>query len=432
MMLTTGSNGLISLVVSTPHAMIDAADSLGARVTRCLELLGLPAAATASPWARLDSATAGDAYVLVQLSALAGPPASCPAASDPRVITEGVELVGAGARLDSGDDLTSATLLLRERAVAPSLTGRAAAVVITTVGAPAHAVAGQLRLYFDPDALAPDARGRFSPAHVRITSASRRLARTVVVPDSMIERAWRELTPVRLARLRGAPRGRPLPALGVPSDSILARARMAYASGDPLAGARLTLRRRASVRLDAGDSRVAALLVGSTLLAYGDTAAGRVEYRDATRLAPCTRLADAPAFDRVLAATRPAGARCSSIGSLRLLGSGMLVPGGAQWARGDRTGAVLAAGLTVGLFAIAAQRYTAARSDYRAYVRATGPAHVEPLLDRANSTRASARRYAVGAATSWAASALLGIIAEKIHPPGGSVAAASAPEAGAP
>jgi len=341
------------------------------------------------------------------------------------VALAGIELVGPGTRVRADEDLLAATAKMDGRAVAPEIAERAELFVLgpdSGPGASAPVPVHQLRLYFAPDSLGPDRAGHFAALHLHLTTAVRDADRSLVVPDSVIRWSWRALTGWRLARLAGAPHSLSLPRLVPPAepaiaDSVLARARLAYDAGDPLGGAALAVQRRETVPLARADSRLASLLIGSTLLAYGDTAGARAEYWDVTRAVPCARLADRPAYDRVLAATRDPGVRCSPIPLAVVLAHG-IAPGGAQWVRGNRVGATIAATVTVGLFAIAGERWQRARAQYQAYSRSTAPPLVEPQLDRANATLASAGRYAVAGAAAWVASAIGGVVAEWVHPSG--------------
>jgi hypothetical protein len=421
------SDGWTSAIVASPStvARLPEPDSVAARVSRCLTALAQPLVPARSPWAAVDSTTAGRPLVLVQIASTVGPPAACPAATDPLVALAGIELVGPGTHVRPNDDLLAATTEFDGRPVPPAIIERAEALVMgseSRPGAGAPRSVHQLRLYFSPDALGPDRTGRFSPLNVRLTTAVRGERRLLVVPDSVMRWSWRELMTWRLGQLAGATRRSPLPRLTglpafTPADTVLARARLEYDASDPLGGAAIAARRREAVSLGPADARLASLLIGSTLLAYGDTAGARAEYRDVTRSAPCARLADAPLYDRVLVDTRDWGVRCSPIPLALVLAHG-IAPGGAQWVRGNRVGGTVAAVLTVGLFAIAGERWQRSRAQYQAYTRSIAPPLVEPQLDRANATRASAARYALAGGVAWMASAVAGVVAEWMHPSG--------------
>lgn len=414
----TSSSGAVSVMVATSGARgARSADSLQQAVVRCLTRLARPVPALTSPWAAFDSATAGRAFVLLQMWATVGAPAPCRESTEPAVAAAGLLLLGEGVRAYRNDDLREASLALNGHEVAPALAGRVESVIVSgEIGDSTMPRVHQLRLYFAPDALAPDRRGRFAPARLRIVTADPKIRHTIEVPDTTLHRAWRELSSWRVARLRGKTRRLDLPPIPAPHDSVLRRARDDYDAGNAIAAAELVAWRRAERALDASDTRFVALVIGSALLAYGDTAGARVELRDALADSPCFRFPAAPAFDGVLASVASRRVRCGRVGVARLLGSGLAVPGGGQWVRGDRFGAGAAAIVTGGLFAVAAERLLRSQQQYRDYQRAVAPPLVDPLLDRANATRGSARRYAVAAVAAWASSALAAVLAEKLHP----------------
>lgn len=398
-----------TVLVGTPDmiAAPRASDSAARRVASCLTTLGRAEAVPPSPWSPFDSATAGRAYVVVQIVPSAGAPAACSQATHPLVTAAGYVLVTAGSGGGGNGDLLDATIQDAHDRIRPAMTGRVAAAVI---GGPA---VHELRLYLAPDALAPDEHGRFPRATIRVVRSDGRSE--IAVPDSVARRMWQALAPWRVARV-AAERATRLPRLAAPADTALARAAALWSSGDARQAASVAADRRAGSTLARQDALFASLLVGSALLAGGDSAGARAEYGDANRLAPCVRLAGAPAFERVLARVE-ADSRCAPASTWRLLGMGLVAPGGAQWARGDRFGAGVAATATLALAATAADLLRRAAQQHDDYTRAIAPPNVDPLLDRANATRASARRYAIGAAAVWASSVVIGVVMEKIHPP---------------
>lgn len=399
----------MTVLVGTPGmlAPAGASDPAVRRVASCLTMLGRADAVPPSPWLSFDSATAGRAYLVVQLVPSAGAPAACPQATDPVVAAAGYAIVTTGSGGSGNGDLLDATIDDAGHAVRPAMTGRVPAVVL---GGPA---VHELRIYLAPDALTPDAHGRFASTSIHVVRSDGRAE--IALPDSVARRMWQALAPWRVARLPARTAAR-LPRLAAPGDSALARAASLWGSGDARQAASVAAERRAEATLARDDALFASLLVGSAFLTGGDSAGARAEYGDAARIAPCVRLEGAPAFARALSRVE-GDSHCVPRSTWRLLTTGLAAPGGAQWARGDRFGAGVVATATLALAATAADLLLRAAQQHDAYTSAIAPPNVDPLLDRANATRASARRYAIGAAAVWASSAVIGVVMEKIRPP---------------
>jgi len=412
----------LSTMLLTPRsiASILRDDSLDAHVRACIPKAD-QSYRPPHPWARLDSVTADRAFVLLQVGVPLAPASPCLYATNPHMRGADIQIVEPRAKVPSVDDITGATVLLDGRPLAPALVARARTSALDTTGKPLPAAPNDLRVYLAPDALAPDRRGRFPEVDLWLTTADTTLTPIeVLVSDTVVAQAWSDLTPWRLARLEGRAHSAALPRLRVPSDTTLRRAAVLYARG-MLVPAAITaargLERLHDTPHTTSDAQFADLLVGSVFAAYGDSAAARAAYASALRSAPCLRFGAHPAFDAQLVPLRPSGARCQSISPMRQVAAGLVLPGGAQWVRGDRVLAGIAAATTATLFVIAAQREQDAQLQYDAYRSAinVAPAMMTAMLHSANASRADARAYLLGAASVWAGSAVLGLVQEAVH-----------------
>ena len=420
--VTWSGSASVSPILLTPRSIagIVRDDSLDAHLRGCMPTMDT-SYRPRHPWARLDSATIDRAFVLVQVGLLLPAATSCRYATNPRVRGAGLQIVEPNATVRLVDDVTGAAVIVDGRPLAPALVARARSAAFDTTGSPLRMLPLDLRVYLAPDALAPDRRGRFPEVDLWLTSAdTARRPSELPLSDTAVAHAWSELTPWRLSRLDGRPHAATLPRLRTPSDSTLRRAAAMYAAGELVPAAMLAAHEREQLDRPSrttADARFADLLVGSVFAAYGDSAGTRAEYAQALRSAPCLRLANHPAFDAQLDPLRPAGVRCQSVSTVRQLGAGLLLPGGAQWVRGDRFLAGIAAAATTTLFVIAAQRAQDAQQQYDAYRAAVDaqPITMAAMLASANATRASARAYVLRAASVWAGSAVVGLLQEAVH-----------------
>ena len=428
------AHGRVEVTILTPRSLAWLArrDSLAMRVQECFRpgaprlpgdtLAPQPPRPTPpdvpSVWEAFDSATAGRAFLMMEMDAPVMPAAGCKGADDPVVRAAGIQLVDSGAVPAARNALLTAAATSRGRPLTPVLTARARARLIGLRDPEPRIVPTSLRLYFDPGVVEPDRHGSFAPLVLEVTSADDSRRDSVTVPDQMVTQIWREFLPWRLQRLHGLVSERDLPRLEPPTDTALRRAAALYASGHAVRAADLAASWREQVdprRRSATDARFADLLLGSVFLAGNDSASARGAYATALAGAPCLHLAAHPEFDRALDAVRPSGARCRWVGSGRQIAWGLGFPGGGQWVHGDRVGGTLASAITVGLAALAIQRNAQAHDQYRAYQAAVPPAAVPAMLDQANATKRAARSFAISAAGVWLASAVVGVVTEAWH-----------------
>lgn len=410
----------VQLLTPWTMAALPPADTVLAHVRNCIARWPDHALEhLARPWAPLDSATADRAYVLLQVDVRVVPISPCLSATEAALRIASVQLVGSPAKPKPTNDLVGAAVTSSGRLIAPTIAARERAVILDAAGRSPLDPPHDLRVYLSPDELPPDAHGRFHDAVVWLTTRdSMRVPDSVAVAASDIAAAWSDLTPWRLARLRGRPHDTNLPRLRAPDDSALRRAAGLYAAGDLLDAATLAAHRRAKLFPGGArgtDSRYADLAVGSVFLAYGDSSAARAAYARALESAPCLRFAAHPAYDVILDQVRPAGTRCSSISTAREVAAGLVFPGGAQWARHDWLGATVVAIVTGTLSIEAAGQHANAQRQFDAYRSAVGPAPVAWMLDRANDSQHAARRLAIEAGEVWAASTVIGVVQERVH-----------------
>lgn len=424
------SGGFTQVTVYTPRSLAGAMrrDSLvPGLVEGCFRTPGSTASRDAAleaaralprPWAAVDSAVAGRAFVMLQIVAPVAQEAPCAAKNEGVVELAGLQLVDTGAHATPRHDLRAVTIMRDGIPFAPEVLARAPAVLVARDVRLLDVAPQMLRVYLSPDAIAPDAHGRFAPLVVWVTSADSSRRDSVFLSDSIIAQTWRDLVPWRLERLRGHPAVAGLPNLRAPHDAALRTAAARYAAGDDIEAALLAARKAALIppaKRRTVEARDAGLILGSVFLAHGDSAAARAAYADALVAAPCLRLAEHPRYDAVLERVRPDGARCSSVPPGRQLLAGIVFPGGAQWAQRQRFGGVVATLVTGALFATAIQREQNAQSQFDAYRAALPPAPVPLLLDRANKTRRAAHQMAIAGVATWAASAVIGLVTETVH-----------------
>ena len=379
---------------------------------------GSNATPLSAPWAGFDSATAGRAFLVLQVDSPILPQSSCEASRDAAVRAAGVQFLATGAVAGPRNDIRAATVTFRGRSLSPVFAARTPSVLVGPHGRVMASTPGSVRLYFAPDVFQPDARGRFASGVVDVTTGDTARHDSVVLPDSVLGDVWREFTTWRLGQLRAASSTPELPRLRVPDDTGYRRAAALYTGGHAVEAAVEVARRRerfggAPVR--PADGWFANLLIGSVFLAHGDSVPGRVEYASALDQAPCLRLSAHQDFDRVLDQLRPAGVRCTSVPLLRQLAWGVAVPGGGQWVHGNHVGGAAVSVLTVGLLALALEQHSRAQSQFDAYRRAVPPANVAAMLDRANATQRSSRIDAITAAGIWGVSAVIGLATEAWH-----------------
>lgn len=424
------SGGFTQVTLYTPRSLaaVVRRDSLvPGIVERCFRTPGATGSRNAAleaarelprPWASVDSALAGRAFVLLQIVAPVARQAPCAGANEGPIELAGIQLVDSAAQPSPRRDLRAVTMMRAGVPIAPEVLARAPSALVARDVRLLDAAPGMIRVYLSPDAIAPDARGRFAPMILWVASADSSHRDSVLVTDSIVAQTWRDFVPWRLERLRGQPALAPLPRLPTPRDASLRAAAARYAAGDDI-GAALLAARKAALLLPAQrrtpEARDAAVILGSVFLAHGDSAAARAAYADALVASPCLRLAEHPRYDAMLERVRPAGARCSSVPPLRQLLAGVVFPGGAQWAQRQRFGGAVATLVTGALLGIAIQREQNAQSQFDAYRAALPPAPVPLLLDRANRTQRSAHQMALAGAATWAASAVIGLATEAIH-----------------
>lgn len=427
------ANHPIALTVSTPWRRADIVRrrDLAVRLATCFSAPASEALRTVrSPWAELDAAVDGRAFVLLQLDAAVGPPPSCSAAHDPDIRSAGLQVLAGSTPILPRHDLVAAAIVMRDSRLVPALAARAGATIIGPDGTQIDGTIGSLRLFLTPDALAPDARGQFSSLNLLVRSADPARQEPVILPDSIVAALWHEFTGWRLARLEGAEPPAALPRLRAPADSALSVAHTMYGRGEALAAATIAERwleeraderngapraRAARERSTTSDRDFAHLLVGSVFLGYGDTVASREPYAAVLREHPCLRFSRHPAFDRVIEGMRDPEARCTGVSKMRQAMWGAMVPGGGQWVRGQRRLGTFISGASGALLASALRHHLLAARQFDEYRSAPGPDAVDALLDRANRTRGAVRRDLAAAASIWVASAVAGFIAESWH-----------------
>jgi hypothetical protein len=423
----------LALTVSTSWRRADIVRRRGiaARLATCYpDTSGDVVRALRSPWAELDAAMDGRAFVLLQLDAAVGPPPSCSAAHDPDLRSAGLQVLAESAPILPRHDLVAATAVMRGSPLVPAFVARADATILGPGGTPLAGTMGSLRLYLTPDALAPDRRGGFDSLRLLVRTADPAHEESIVLPDTVIAALWREFTGWRLARLEKAAPPAALPLLRAPADSALSVAHGMYERGEALAAASIAERwleeradgstraprdSAASRRATPDDRSFAQLLLGSVFLGYGDTSSSRVPYASALRAHPCLRFTRHAAYDRVLEGMRDAEARCTSVAAARQAAWGAMLPGGGQWVRGQRRLGTFISGVTGALLASALRHHLLAERQFDDYRSAPGPDAADALLDRANHTRGVVRRDLTVAASIWVASAVSGFVAESWH-----------------
>jgi hypothetical protein len=422
-----------AVTVLTPFSLIALTpfDSLQARVRQCaVSLLSArshgasPAQLTQAaaidlphPWAALDSATADRGFVMIQIDAPATPAAACEVARDPALLMAGVQLAGHGARSNLRGAVRAATVTVGGRVIQPRVVISTSAAALDVEAQRVTGTPASLRLYFAPGDLGPDAHGRFTDAGLHVTAENPERRDSLVVSDSILSRAWRDYTRTRIAAIDDSGRF-DVPHLQVPTRGRYVRAGAIYDRGDVLGAAALA----AAVRHEAElmGSRQArgvfpSLLIGSVLLAHGDSAAGRAEYAQALDDLSCLRFGEHPAFDRVLAEARPETARCGRLGRSDLLTAGLLRPGGAQRLQGNRVGASRLMRTTAALLVAGLGFEIESHREFNRYMETRPPADIGLLYDRANTKRAYARTAALSALGVWLGSAAYSLISEVRH-----------------
>ena len=411
--------GTALLVVAMPGARAKLSD----RATLVRALGDCPGATLpdALPFAAFDSAASDPDLVLVAARARAPDFAGCPGASAPTTIASGVEWVGPAHRWVFPPALLDASITRGEKRVRPVYFGRRpTAIAGAAIADSAGRATGphDLRIYLHLRDLF------FGPAPTRdlrfwLLTRDGSWTPTVVVPHEWIDSVWRASLPSRVARFGERPRAVPsLPRLVPPSEPSLRAALAAYRSGDDGASGHDAAALLATSRdewLRPENLRFAHLLVGSVLVAHGDSIGGRAEYAAALRSAPCLTLAPGTpeAFTATLESARPE-VRCRRISAASLLGRGALFPGGTQARRGQPRTAGFVFGVTAAALATAYLEHAHATRLDQTYLATTDYTRLLRLRHSANSANSIAAGALATGASVWVGSAVWGVLRERV------------------
>lgn len=396
--------GRFNVMLGTPASLewAHAHDGTAKAIARCGSALHLDSAsaraATANnPWAAADSTELGRSELVIQVVAQPLSAAACGLESslDPGMIARGVALV-AGRYPDPSGSIASISLGRGDSMLIAPL--RSVVSPPTYVGAAPPAAGAtdpmMVREYFATGTVVPRRDGTFEPLLLIVVSA-RGDTTTVPITGALLERVWPGIVAARLSMLQG----------------VSAAARN---GATRLAGSRLTVR----------DELDARLMIANELLAREDTAAAAATVVPSLRstpalpAAPCLQLdsSSSPALRTLIADLRPAPSqRCVELGATRTVLRGLLVPGGAQLASGQRTSGYIVAGFVVAAGAGALLLHQRANEQYRAYQAVTYPIRVPDAYRRANNTRHSVVTVLAGGAAVWVAAAIEGGVAAAFH-----------------
>lgn len=186
------------------------------------------------------------------------------------------------------------------------------------------------RLLIEASSLEKQLSTDASPLVVEVSMERGGARDRVVIPNRVIERAWRSAAAERSARLSRT--GSPPVAFAMPSDSMLALAMTEYTEGRLGSAAALATRRIDEPGLGRGDRRLGYAMAGAAMLALGDSIAGTLVLKVLLQLEPCFQFdhgAPEMVSSRLAAIPRPR-ARCTAMSSGRTALRAALMPGFAR------------------------------------------------------------------------------------------------------
>lgn len=358
-------------------------------------------ASTHSPWAAFDSATAGQALVVLSIAPNGGPGAGCgdTLVDQTIAVARGLEFLSPAYFADRNP--ASATVRLGETQLRPAYAGRARALRVRS-GIVNRDSTQQLRLYVPLEDFAPDSSGRFEPAQLRIVSSGIRRD-TLEIPERVMRQVWLQALPWRIARLDPSRAGSSPLTIPVPDDTAVAVSIAALRAGNRSESARTAQVGMASQRAET--RRYARVVVGTTLWAAGDSLAAAVVMGQAVEADPC--LASSPRANSLVRSAvsrvRPAD-HCVVRSPVGVFARGLTFPGGGQATSGRRARNVALA--TVGLFAASSLAALRSRQVYSTYQSAATTSDVGNLYDQASNYRTMATGLAVTGVAVWVGSAI--------------------------
>jgi hypothetical protein len=332
-------------------------------------------AATNSPWAAFDSATAGRALVVVSIAPNGGRGAACgdTVVETSVAVARGLEFIAPIYVRDNNP--ASAGIRVGNTRMKPAFYGQTR-VLRVRGGVIGRDSTQQLRLYIPLDDFRPDVNGRFPEVELTVGSSGFR-ADTFAIPERVLRQVWAQSLPWRIDRVD--------PAIHERENARVAIAGMA--SRDPEA-------RRAS-----------RVLVGTTLWRGGDTLASAVVFGQVLEADPC--LAISPQADPTIrdAVSRlRTDASCVPRSSSGVLARGLIFPGFGQTSSGRRGRTVGIA--TIALFGLSTAAALKSRQAYSDYQSATTPGAAGDFYDSASNFRGVATSLALTGIVLWGGSAL--------------------------
>jgi hypothetical protein len=415
-----------NVLVASPRLLtwLAANDSTSQMAERCRRAWdqGSRAAGRATvpqPWEAFDSAAAGAALIVIQISPIVGPAPACASNADrePSVVARGVALT-ASRTYTAERDVRYATALIGGRAIEPVLYGRVPVPQLApAMGTESTNTAMQVRLYLAADDIRPDTLGRFPPLEIRVRTADTPSTTAIFVQPETIRETWYAMLAWRLTRTAGAgARPSTVVALPLPDDVTLRLAHERHHTGDAVDAALLSERRLRSGQLSERDERFASMQIGTTLLQHHDTTGARVLLADVLKNAPCLTLSStAPReFHRLLTQMRPR-ARCTTVSTGLLALRGVVFPGLAQLSSGRRDAAVGFGGVTLAVLGTAAFLHSRAESRYAKYMATSDSRATEVLYSQATHLRNNALHVAIAGGAIWAAALVEAVVSETQH-----------------
>jgi hypothetical protein len=394
------------MVAFAPTVTIFASDSrVGQVITGCRSELPpgsmpLEYAATNSPWAAFDSATASRPLVVFSIAPNGGPGATCgdTLVELPHAVARAIEFRRPGYIPDQNP--ATAHVRFGETRLQPAFVGRAPVLRISS-GNPLRDTTQQLRLYVPLDDLRPDSTGSFPPTELRIGTSGIRQD-TIEIPERVLRQIWAQSLPWRIDRLRSRPGITPL-TLPPPADPAIQPSTDALRSGNTVDAAVLAQVGMSSRQPET--RRYSRALIGSLLLAGADTLGSAVVMRQALEADPCLASSE-QANPRVRAAVvrlRPTGT-CVVRSSSGVLARGLVFPGMGQASTGRRSRAIAIG--TAAIFGMSGLAAMKSRQEYSSYRAATTPNAAADFYDSASNFRMIATSFAMTGVTVWVGSAM--------------------------
>ena len=413
------------LLVLTPMA-IDALrqDSLLVKATKgCQKALRLSdadvqASSTIDPWAAFDSAARARPLVAIAVYPKEQRRYDCHAGTLARVaaLSRGV-LYGAFGAPTEQEQVATAELR-RDGLVEPTpLVGRAP-VIKATQGRLVDDGSGQVRLWVDPLAFAPDAEGRVAALEVHVFNPVDPEPDVLPLPERLVRAVWQQLLPwqARTLDVAEAPPTPPPVLFDAPRDSTLRAAHEAYAQGRYGAATSDAMTRLLfQPRPAQADIRNAMLQSATAFTLRQRDAEALSLIADVMEVYPCLTFdAAVPLALREMAEASRRPARCTSI-PLALVALRGAVPGLGQATSPLRTKfgfAVL--GGTAASYAIANGFRQKARAEYRRYLDYNGGTAAKPpaLYRDAEQSRVAANAFTYAAVAIWAGAAVEAVWSE--------------------